>query len=52
MWGGVAGPVVAGAIYDRWESYEPLLWSLAALFLVPGVTYGMLVKPWKQIRAA
>jgi MFS family permease len=52
MWGGVAGPVVAGAIYDRWQSYEPLLWSLAALFLVPGVTYGMLVKPWKQIRAA
>ncbi|MGH7834651.1 MAG: MFS transporter [Candidatus Binatia bacterium] len=52
MWGGVVGPVLAGAIYDRWESYEPLLWTLAVLFLVPGLSYGMLVKPWKKIRAA
>jgi MFS family permease len=52
MWGGVIGPVLAGAIYDRWQSYEPLLWTLAALFLVPGLSYGMLVKPWKKIRTA
>jgi MFS family permease len=52
MWGGVIGPVLAGAIYDRWQSYEPLLWTLAALFLVPGAAYGMLIKPWQKIRAA
>ena len=27
-WGGVLGPVIAGAIFDRWQTYEPLLWSL------------------------
>jgi MFS family permease len=26
-WGGVIGPVVAGAIFDRWKTYEPLLWT-------------------------
>jgi hypothetical protein len=29
-----------------------LLWTLAALFLVPGAAYGMLIKPWQKIRAA
>jgi len=50
MWGGVAGPVLAGAIYDRWKTYEPLLWTLIVLFVVSGVFYGVLTKRWERIR--
>ncbi|MBI2349304.1 MAG: MFS transporter [Deltaproteobacteria bacterium] len=50
-WGSVAGPVVAGAIYDRWETYEPLLWTLSVLFVVSGLFFGMLSKPWKAVHS-
>ncbi len=51
MWGGVAGPVVAGAIYDRWQTYEPLLWVLIALFSLAGITFRMLSQSWQDLRA-
>lgn len=49
-WGGVVGPVVAGAMYDRWQSYEPLLWILIVFCVASGVFYGVLSKPWERIR--
>jgi MFS family permease len=49
MWGGVAGPVVAGWIYDRWQTYEPLLWGLIALFLIAAFFYAVLSRPWKAL---
>ena len=49
-WGGVAGPVVAGAIFDRWATYEPLLWTLTVLFVMSGCFYGAMMKPWKKTR--
>jgi len=45
MWGAVAAPVVAGAIYDRTQSYGPMLPWLAALFLIGALLYGLLVRP-------
>jgi MFS family permease len=51
MWGGVAGPVIAGAIYDRWQTYEPMLWALVLLFALSGAIFGMLIKPWEKLRA-
>jgi MFS family permease len=51
MWGGVAGPVIAGAIYDRWQTYEPMLWALVLLFALSGAIFGMLIKPWEKTRA-
>ncbi len=48
MWGAVAGPVVAGAIFDRTQSYAPMLPVLAALFLVAAVLYALLVRPSPQ----
>jgi len=38
-WGGVLGPVIAGAIFDRWNTYEPLLWSLIGVFVVAGLFF-------------
>lgn len=45
MWGSVLGPVIAGAIYDRNQTYEPMLWGLIALFLVASALYACLSKP-------
>jgi MFS family permease len=50
MWGGVAGPIVAGAIYDRWQTYEPLLWTLAGLAVLSALSYGATVKSWEKVR--
>lgn len=52
MWGGVAGPVVAGALYDRWQSYEPLLWALIGLSVLAAVCYGVTVKSRERVLAA
>jgi MFS family permease len=44
-WGSVIGPVVAGAIYDRTQSYEIMIWSCAVLLLVASVLYALVKKP-------
>ncbi|MBI2987110.1 MAG: MFS transporter [Deltaproteobacteria bacterium] len=44
-WGGVAGPVVAGAIFDRTQSYGPMFPGLAVLFLIAAALYASLVRP-------
>jgi MFS family permease len=49
MWGGVLGPVIAGAIYDRWQTYEPLLWGLIGLFTLAGLTFRRLGKSWQLL---
>jgi MFS family permease len=33
-WGGVLGPVIAGAIYDRSQSYVVTLWGLCGILLL------------------
>lgn len=45
MWGAVLAPVVAGAIYDRSQSYVSLLWALVALYLIAAVFYATLSRP-------
>lgn len=45
MWGAVLSPVIAGAIYDRTQSYAPMLPGLAVVFLVAAFLYVLLVRP-------
>ena len=47
-WGGVLGPVIAGAIFDRWGTYEPLLWSLVGVFILAGLFFESLNRSWKK----
>jgi MFS family permease len=47
-WGGVAGPVIAGAVFDRWQSYEPLLWSLVAVYILAGILFASLDRSWQR----
>jgi MFS family permease len=55
-WGGVLGPIIAGAIFDRWQTYEPLLWSLVVVYSLAGVLFASLNSSWqratRQMRAA
>jgi len=44
-WGAVIGPVLAGLVYDRTQSYEILIWSSAALLLVTSALYAMVKRP-------
>jgi MFS family permease len=48
VWGSVTGPVVAGAIWDRWQTYEPMLWGLMVMFGLAGLFYSLLGKPWAR----
>jgi MFS family permease len=54
-WGGVIGPVIAGAIFDRWQTYEPLLWGLIVVFIMAGIFFASLNRSWlnatRRIRA-
>jgi sugar phosphate permease len=45
MWGSVIGPVIAGAVYDRTQSYSPLMWGLISLCWLTALIYAVLVKP-------
>jgi MFS family permease len=48
MWGSFAGPVMAGAIYDRTQSYLTVLWILLALLLFATLLVLFLIRPWTK----
>jgi MFS family permease len=52
VWGSVIGPVVAGAVWDRWQTYEPMLWGLVGMFFLSGIFYSVLDKPWARPKIA
>jgi sugar phosphate permease len=45
LWGGVAAPVVAGFVFDRTQSYGPMLWGLVVLFLAAAISYALMIRP-------
>ncbi|HZD41564.1 MAG TPA: MFS transporter, partial [Terriglobales bacterium] len=45
MWGSVLGPVMAGAIYDRYQSYAPMMFVVIGVFLLAACLYGSLQTP-------
>jgi nitrate/nitrite transporter NarK len=58
MWGSFAGPVLAGAIYDRTQSYMIVLWILLCLltvatllvsFLIRGETAKRKITEWRPL---
>ncbi|MSP40756.1 MAG: MFS transporter [Deltaproteobacteria bacterium] len=51
VWGSVAGPVITGAIWDRWHTYEPMFWGLVVMFCLSGIFYSLLGKSWVRPRA-
>ncbi|MET0500525.1 MAG: MFS transporter [Candidatus Binatia bacterium] len=49
-WGSVAGPVIAGAVYDHSQSYMSTLWALFAILLLGAFLTALLIRPWDNIR--
>jgi MFS family permease len=52
IWGSVVGPVITGAVWDTWHTYEPMLWGLVAMFMISGLFYSQLGKPWMRPQSA
>jgi sugar phosphate permease len=48
MWGSFAGPVLAGAIYDRDQTYELVLWSMFVILSIATGLNVLLIKPWSK----
>jgi sugar phosphate permease len=48
MWGSFAGPVFAGAVFDRTQSYLFVLWSLCAILFFATLLNTALIKPWSD----
>lgn len=49
-WGSVLGPVIAGAAYDRSQSYLSTLWGLCGILLLGAGLTAMLIKPWQVLK--
>jgi MFS family permease len=45
LWGPALGPVITGAVYDRYQSYAPMMTTFIALSLTAGCLYALLAKP-------
>jgi MFS family permease len=45
LWGPALGPVIAGAVYDRHQSYAPLMAAFIVTFLISAVLYALLRRP-------
>lgn len=47
MWGSALGPVIAGYLYDQWQSYTLVLWGAAGALLLSALLTALLVRPWR-----
>ena len=45
LWGPALGPVITGAIYDRYQSYAPMMSAYIALAVIAGCLYAMMARP-------
>jgi len=52
MWGSVAGPVLAGAMYDRSQSYRGVMWILFFTLALATLLNALLIKPWRRCATA
>ncbi|TMA68101.1 MAG: MFS transporter [Deltaproteobacteria bacterium] len=52
MWGSVAGPVPAGAMYDRSQSYRGVMWIRFFTLALATLLNALLIKPWRRCATA
>jgi sugar phosphate permease len=46
MWGSFAGPVLAGLIYDKTQTYWMVLWIFLSLLIIATLLVLSLIRPW------
>jgi sugar phosphate permease len=49
-WGSILGPVIAGAVYDRTQSYSTVLTGLTAILAIAALFAATLINPWRATR--
>ena len=52
LWGSILGPFLAGAIYDRTQSYQMVLFGITIALLVSTMMTALLIKPWANLGTA
>ena len=48
-WGAILGPFVAGAIYDRTQSYELVFTGITIALVISTAMTALLIKPWAKL---
>ncbi|MFH1485180.1 MAG: MFS transporter [Chloroflexota bacterium] len=48
-WGMIVGPVFAGGMYDRLQSYSEVLWVIAAVFVLAAISFALLKGPKPRV---
>ena len=48
--GSILGPVIAGAVYDRTQSYATVFSGMTIALLIAAGLTALLIKPWANLR--
>jgi len=51
-WGSILGPFIAGAVYDRTQSYELVFTGITVALLISTTMTALLIKPWANLEAS
>ncbi len=51
-WGSILGPFIAGAVYDRTESYQMVFFGITIALLISTTMAALLIKPWAKLETA
>ncbi|HEY7218368.1 MAG TPA: MFS transporter [Candidatus Binatia bacterium] len=48
-WGSILGPFIAGAVYDRTQSYQMVFFGITVALLISTAMTALLIKPWAKL---
>jgi sugar phosphate permease len=51
-WGSILGPFIAGAVYDRTQSYELVFTGITIALLISTAMTALLIKPWAKLETS
>ncbi len=51
-WGSILGPFIAGAVYDRTQSYQMVFFGITLALLISTAMTALLIKPWAKLGTA
>lgn len=51
-WGSILGPFIAGAVYDRTQSYQMVFAGITLALLISTAMTALLIKPWAKLETS
>jgi hypothetical protein len=52
LWGSILGPFLAGAFYDRTQSYQMVFAAITVALLISTTMTALLIKPWANLETS